>query len=125
MRKTNKEYLESVLPFFPKAFIHPNGKELILEPKNNVYFRLDNVSSDLEFDCKMLEYLVRPAHKGVTNYWENYFKRGLSSWFRKNWSREELSEIYTYIGCGVNREKCIRFIESEFDLSVLKIRRTT
>ena len=112
------KWLKKVLPFFPNASIYKEN-ELIIEPKNNVYFRIDNLNDELDFECKMLEYLVRPSHKGMNKYWRPYFKRGLNSYFRMNWSDEELSKIYTKLGCGIKRELCRKFINSNFDLSLL------
>lgn len=112
------KYLERVLPFFPDAFITHNN-ELVLVPKINVYFLLENVETDNDFDCKMIEYCSRPAHKGVSKYWQRYVRRGLNSYFRKNWNDEELSIMYTYMGCGVNRGLVREFIKREFDLSIL------
>jgi hypothetical protein len=118
-RPSDEEYLEMILPFFPKAFIKEETREIIIEAKNNVYFRLDNIENYLDFDCKMLEYISRPSCKGVSLYWQRYFSRGLNSYFRKSWTKEEIREIYTYIGGGVNRKKTIQFIKSGFDVKVL------
>jgi len=112
-------YLKKILPFFPGAFIYKKD-ELIIEKKNNVYFRIDNVNSNLELDCKILEYLSRPSCKGLSDYWQRYFRRGVNSWFKINWTKAEMMEIYTYLGNGVNRKKCIDFIKSDFDLKILK-----
>ena len=51
------EYLEIIKPFFPNAFIN-NSNELILIPKINLYFMLDDVSNMLEFNCKMIEWTL-------------------------------------------------------------------
>ena len=110
--------LKKVLPFFPTAKTYKND-ELIIEPKNNIYFRIDNVNSDLEFDCKMIEWLSRPAHKGLSNYWQNYVRRGLNSYFKKTWSKDNLNIIYTKLGNNVNRELCLKFIIGDLNLSVL------
>lgn len=113
-----KKWLDRVLPYFPTAFINEAG-ELIIEPKNNVYFRLDNVTSRAVFDCKMLEYVSRPAHNHWTLYWQRWFLRGINSYFGQNWSRENMEKIYTYLGNGINRSLCKRFIGSGFDLELL------
>jgi len=113
------DYLTRVLPFFPKAFI-TDYNELVLEPKNNIYFLLENVKSDLDFECKMLEWLVRPAYKGTSKYWQDYIRRGLNSYFKMNWGPDTLQEIYTYLGGGINRELCQKFITSGFNMEVIK-----
>lgn len=114
-----QKWLDRILPYFPTAFIN-DLNELILEPKNNVYFRLDNVNSRADFDCKMLEYLSRPAHNHPRLYWQRWFLRGINSYFHRNWSREEMEKIYAHIGGGVNRCLCKRFIGSAFDMELLK-----
>jgi hypothetical protein len=97
------QYLQRVLPFFPTAFI--NGMyELILEPKNNIYFSVDDCPTDLDFNCRMIEWLSRPASKHVTPYWQRYFLRGVNSYFGINWSIEDMSAIYSKIGNGINRQ---------------------
>jgi hypothetical protein len=115
----NQKYLDRVLPFFPDAIIH-NVNEMIIEPKKNISFRLDNIFSMVEFDCKMIEYLSRASCKGMPLYWERYFRRGLNSYFRKNWSVVEMELIYTRLGGGVNRSLCMKFIRGGFDLSLLE-----
>lgn len=113
-----KKYLDKIKPFFPKALIYRNG-ELILEPKNNIYFRLDNVNSDLEFDCKMIEHLCRGAHKGLTKYWERFISKALNDYFKQDWKYEDFQKMYTSLGGGCNRKLCIQFIDSDFDFNVL------
>jgi len=67
IEKLNKEIaLKSIinhaLQVFPKSFINQSN-EIILEPKNNVYFRLDDANTELEFKCKMFAWLSRPIAK--------------------------------------------------------------
>lgn len=68
----------------------------------------------------MLEYVSRPSFKGLSKYWQNYIRRGFNSYFRKNWSKENISKIYTYLGNGINRKLCIKFISNNFNLDLLK-----
>ncbi len=111
-------FLEEILPYYPTAYVYKKN-EIIVEPKNNIYFRIDNISSLMELKCKLLEYCTRSAVKGVSEYWQRYMRRGINSYFRKNWSRCELETIYTRLGNGVNRSLCVKFIESSLDLSIL------
>lgn len=111
--------LNRLLPFFPKAFLHPRQDEIILVEKINLYFRTDNINNLHELDCKMLEWCSRPACKGVSNYWQSYVLRGLNSFFRKTWSKDEMTTIYTYLGNNCNRSLCSKFIMRDFDLSLL------
>ena len=112
-------YLQIILPFFPTASIYKKN-EIIIEPKNNIYFRIDNISDILDFDCKMLEWVSRPACKGVNLYWQRYIRRGLNSYFRKSFSKDDWLKIYQRLGNGVNRSLCRQFIISYYNLEVLK-----
>lgn len=103
---------------FPNAIIYHNN-EIIIEPKNNISFRLDNVENYHEFDCKMLEWCSRSSCKGVNIYWQRWMRRGLNSYFRVNWSHEEMTKIYTSLGNGADRPLCSHFIQSGFDMNVL------
>jgi len=105
--------------YYDKCFINKNN-ELILEPRNNIYFILDNVNSVLDLKCKLIEYTSRPSCKGVSKYWQDYFLKRFNSYFKTKFNKNEMMDIYTYLGCGANRMKCIKFIESNFDLSILK-----
>lgn len=112
------DFLKLILPHFPTASIYKKD-ELILEPKNNIYFRLDNVVSQLDFDCKILEWCSRSCCKGLSDYWQKYMRRGVNSYFRKTWSREDYDIIYTHIGNAVNRTLTIEFILSGFNFDKL------
>ena len=47
---------------FPKGFVN-RQLEFIAHPKRNSYFGLSDVSTELEAQCKVLEWLSRPAIK--------------------------------------------------------------
>jgi hypothetical protein len=111
--------LKKVLPFFPTAEVY-KVDELIIEPKNNIYFIISDIRFGIEFDCKMIEWLSRPAHKGLSDYWQAYVRRGLNSYFRQTWSKEDLDLIYTKLGNNVNRKLCWSFVNNNFDMSILK-----
>lgn len=113
------DVLKEIQPFFPLAHIYKNN-ELILDPKNNIYFRIDNITSKLEFQCKILEWCSRPACKGLKPIWQRFVQGALNGYFRQTWTRNELESIYTRLGNGVNRELCIKFIKGDFDLKILQ-----
>lgn len=63
-----KSIINHALAVFLKSFINHNN-EIILEPRNNVYFRLDEVETELDFKCKMFAWVSRPIAKGLNKYW--------------------------------------------------------
>lgn len=111
-------WLSQITPFFPKAFIYGNS-ELILDKTTNTYFLLGNVSTDLDFSCKILEFLSRPSFKGVSAYKQKMFRTGLNAIFGQSWTPKEIELIYTRLGNGVNRPLCETFIKNGMNLSLL------
>ena len=111
---------------FPGSFINePN--ELILIPETNLYIILSDCHTKLQLFAKVLEWCSRDScfslHYMVMKFNELYWKqnrKALNSFFDQNWSHEDMSLIYETLGCRVNHELTIKFIESGFDLQVLE-----
>jgi len=119
MKNEVQKCLDKVRLTFPKAFINLRN-ELILEPKNNIYFRLKDTETELDFKCKMIAWLSRPSCKGVGAYWEKQFLKGLNGFLGTDFSKDDMSKIYTRLGNDANRKLCEEFIKSNYDLSLLE-----
>lgn len=113
-----KSFMNIVQKYSPNCFINHNY-ELIIEPKNNIYFRLEDIETELELKCKILAWLSRPSCKGVSNYWQKRIRVIINEFLGTEFTSDEMSEIYTYLGNDCNREKSIKFIESNYDLNTL------
>ena len=113
-----KNLVKTMKNLFPKSFVNHNN-ELIVEPRNNIYFRLEDVENELDFKCKVIAWLSRPSCKGVSVYWQKKIRKLFNDLLGTNFNEEEMSEIYTYLGNDVNRKLCIQFIESNYDLSII------
>lgn len=105
----------------PSLFINSNY-ELIVEPKNNIYFRLEDVQNEMELKCKVIAWLSRPSCKGVSAIWQKRIRSIVNEYLGTNFSEDEMSEIYTRLGNDCNRGLTTRFIESGYDLTVLQNR---
>ncbi|WP_063562952.1 hypothetical protein [Paenibacillus sp. O199] len=102
----------------PNCFI--NSKfELIIEPKNNIYFLFSDVESDFDIKRKVLAWLSRPSCKGVSLYWQKRFRAIINDYLETSFTTKDMDQIYTYLGNDCNRNKTIKFIESDYDMSVL------
>lgn len=112
--------LEKVRTITVGSYITLN-EELIIDRLTNIYFRLEDIECSMQFDCKMIEWLSRPSHKGLPKKNQAYIRNILNKYFDKNWTIEDLSLIYTKLGNEVNRELTLKFIDSDFDLNVLEI----
>ena len=114
-----KKIMKITEKFSPNCFI--NSKfELIVEPKNNIYFRLEDVESELELKCRVLSWLSRPSCKGISYHWQDRIRGIVNEYLGTNFTTDEMREIYIHLGNDCNRELSIKFIESNYDLSLLK-----
>lgn len=101
-----------------RSYINHNF-ELIVEPKYNIYFRLEDVKVELDLKCKVLEWLSRPSCKGVSLYFQKRIKAAVNEYLGTDFTFSQIEEIYTRLGNGCNRPKTIRFISSDYNFNVL------
>lgn len=114
-----KSIINNALQVFPKSFIN-RSNEIILEPKNNVYFRLEDVDTELDFKCKMFAWVSRPIAKSLNKYWSPRVLNSFNSLLGTNFTKEQMYTIYNYLGNDINRQLTIRFIESNYDFVLLE-----
>lgn len=114
-----KNIMKIVQKHSPNCFINHNF-ELIVEPKNNIYFRLEDVDTELELKCKVLAWLSRPSCKGISDHWQKRIRAIVNEFLGTSFTVEEMSEIYTRLGNDCNRKLSVKFIESNYDLALLK-----
>ena len=119
MNSQNKE-LQKIYDAFPKAFINRHN-EMIIYPRENTYFLLDNVNDKLELDCKVLEYCSRQASKGISRASQRYHFEGIEKYFGRSFTNEEMDAIYTKLGNGIHRTLCEQFINENFNFELLGI----
>lgn len=115
----NDELRERFVRAFPLFYINHN-LEAIIHPRRNSYFRLEDVATEMDLKAKILEWLSREACKGGTKKTQAYHLDGINAFLSTAFSQEDMIEIYTYLGNRVNHAKTLRFIESGYDMSVLK-----
>lgn len=118
-----------LLECFPKGkmLTHLDPLEFVAHPKGNVYFILGNCQTKLDVDCKVLEYFSRAAYKTEPYYtkvnndiFHEYFLNGINRYFGSNFTEKDIEMIYTYLGNCCHHQRTIDFIESGFDMSLLK-----
>lgn len=102
----------------PKCFINQNN-ELIVVPSWNIYFGLYNVETPLDLKRKVVEWLSRPACKGVSNYWQKRVRAIFNDYLGTDFDRDEMERVYAYLGNAIKPKQTIKFIESGFDLEIL------
>lgn len=117
MNSQSKE-LEKVYLAFPSSYTNQNN-EMIIYPKRNTYFLLDNVSNEMDLDCKILEWLSRETIRSSSPTSRRYHLDGINRYFKKDFTAKDMELIYRRIGNGINRKLCVKFIESGLDMSIL------
>lgn len=114
-----QKFMKVVEKHSPSCFI--NSKfELIVEPKNNIYFLLEDVETDIDIKRKVLSWLSRPSCKGVSEHWQKRIRAIINEYLETEFTLDDMHEIYTYLGNDCNRKKCLRFIESGYKMEALK-----
>lgn len=113
-----KKMIEVVKKHSPNCFIN-SLFELIVEPRNNIYLPLEDVETGLDMKCKVIAWLSRPSVKGVGAQCQKKMRAIFNEYLGTDFSPEQIEQIYTYLGNDCNREKTIKFIESDYDFNIL------
>lgn len=110
--------IDRALEIFPNSFIS-RSEEMILEPKNNISFRLEDVGNELDFKCKLLAWVSRPVSRSLNQYWWPRVLKSCNEFLGTSFTRKEMLLIYDRLGNDVNRNLSIKFIQSNYDLKLL------
>ena len=108
MNDSIKDFLIKIMSAFPHSFIKyyvHDGFEITLDEKNMLWFSLGEIDSVLELKRRFISAVSRcyKTEPYITS------KRNI-----------EIAYIYTYLGNGCNKPIAIKFIESGYDLNILK-----
>lgn len=110
---------------FPGSFINQRG-EFIAHAEANEYFVLKDCSTELDVQCKALEWLSRAAYKSQpfgprkNKAFHAFMLNGMNRFLGAEFTPEDMEEIYTYLGNTCDHAKTVRFVESGYDMAVLQ-----
>lgn len=111
---------------FPKSFINC-GLEFIAHIEANEYFRLEDCETELDVKCKVLEWLSRGAHKTCpfnsnlkNERFHNFMLNGINDFLGTDFTEEDIELIYDRLGNRVNHALTVEFVNSGYDMSLLK-----
>lgn len=120
-----EECRKALLDAFPGGWFNERD-EFIAHTRSNTYFMFCNCDTALDVECKILEWLSRPAHKGqpYSQEWRNrkfreFMLNGINAFLDTGFNQDSMEEIYCALGNAINHEKTIRFIESGYDFDLL------
>ena len=122
----NAEIILRLTRAFPKSWIN-NALEFIAHTQANVYFRLEDCESELDVKCKVLEWLSRGAYKTCpfysdrkNNEFHAFMLNGINNFLGTDFTEEDMERIYTNLGNRVNHNLTVEFVNSDYDMSLLK-----
>lgn len=112
---------------FPNSFFNERD-EFIAHRYSNTYFIFADCENEEEVKCKVLEWLSRSASKGIpySQEWRNkkfrkFMLDGINMFLDTNFSFEDMTVIYTYLGNRCNHERTLEFVRSNYDMNILRI----
>lgn len=117
-----------LLNAFPNSFINQCG-EFIAHKKGLAYFTLTNCKTEMDVKCKVLEWLSRDAYK--TEPWNSrksnaayheFIRDGINEFLGTDFTHDDIKHVYTKLGNCANRKLTIKFIESGYDMDVVRDR---
>ena len=120
--------LKKLMNCFPGSYINHN-LELILIPRTNSYFKIEDCECKRDIIAKILMWCSRAIAKGMpyrseirNNAFRELNKRSLNYYLGTFLSDEDIDLIYQRLGNGINPELTYKFIDSKFDIGVLNDR---
>ena len=124
-----KDFLTSIMSAFPHSFIKYyiyGGFEIFLDEKNKLWFSLEKIESDIELKRRFISavsrcYKTEPYRTSKRNIeWQQEHMSAFNKTLGTKFNIDEITYIYTYLGNGCNKPIAIKFIESGYDIDVLK-----
>ena len=91
-----------------------------------MYFCINGCETKKDVQAKVLEWWSREACKAMhgsektSAIVQDYILRGINEYLNTNFTRDEMSEIYSRLGNSIKHELTMRFIDSKFNMEILK-----
>ena len=109
-------------PYGFRPFIN-NINELILDRPLNIYFRLNDVETELDYKCKVLEFMsffVADNHNMGFKKKSKRIEKFINYILGTRFTHDDFQDIYYYLGNRINHKLTIEFINSGYDMNLLK-----
>lgn len=111
---------------FPNSFIN-TALEFIAHKEANEYFRLEDCNNEFDVKCKVLEWLSRgayktcPFHTNLKNErFHNFMLNGINDFLGSDFTEDDIAIIYQKLGNRVRHSLTEKFVNSGYDMAVLK-----
>lgn len=110
---------------FPKSFINC-ALEFIAHRTANEWFRIEDCETELDVQCKVLEWLSRGAYKTEpfatarkNEEFHAFMLGGINKYLGTNFTKDDIAIIYQELGNCVRHHLTVEFVNSGYDMSVL------
>ena len=129
MNEAIKDFLIKIMLAFPRSRIEYyvyGGFVIYLDEKNRLWFSLEKIESDIELKRRFISavsrcYKTEPYRTSKRNIeWQQKHISAFNEALGTKFNDDEIEYIYTYLGNGCNKPIAIKFIESGYELNVLK-----
>lgn len=129
MNDSIKDFLIKIMLAFPRSRIEYyvyGGFVIYLDEKNMFWFSLEKIESDIELKRRFISavsrcYKTEPYRTSKRNIeWQQKHISAFNEALGTNFTEDDFEYIYTYLGNGCNKPIAIKFIESGYELNVLK-----
>jgi hypothetical protein len=110
------EIIERLKEAYPKMFINEIN-EAIIEPCNNIYFRLEDVKDEKDVMIKLVKWCSRL--KEMTKVRKYYLLNGFNNFCGTNFTLLDMDHIYCQLGNDCKPELTKRFVDSDFNMDLL------
>lgn len=121
-----KKCWPKLIDSFPNSFINDRD-EFIAHKRSNQYICLSNCETELDIQCKVLEWFSRPAHKTApykqewrNNDFHNFMLDGVNEFLGTKFTEDDISGIYDKLGNAIKHELTVKFVNSGYALNILK-----
>lgn len=128
MNDSIRDLLIKIMAAFKESFVKCNndGFEIILDSKSNFFFSLENIDSDCELIRRLISSVSRCykteqyEKKWRNRKYQTELMTSFNGFLGTNFTEDDFEYIYTYLGNGCNKPIAIKFIESGYNIEILK-----
>lgn len=126
MNKDTKDKVQTLMRLFQNSFIN-SSNELILVPKFNLYFRLEDVENEVDLKAKAIAWLSRYACNGnlYRQQWlnvklEKYIRDNLNTFLGIKLNSIQWRYIYIIFGNMIRKNELDGWIKSGCDFAIFE-----
>jgi len=118
----NKISYDEIFEYDSDPYAAPKKYTKLEKMEHHKFFRYEG---DETLEYKVLEWLSRAAHKEGGEESSKWYLDGINKFLGTNFNNDEIGEVYVYLGNNINRELCIKFVESGYKVEMLSKWRKT